>query len=75
MLARCGVRLGNPPAIYETWRQQIERCAQLTGDYHSVHWYTVVGVTVFTYNRDSQIEGLWLPTNNRIFIAGQFANA
>lgn len=64
----------SPPAVYETWWHQVEACAQVTGDFHSVHWYTVPASTVFTYDGDSQIEGLWLPRDNKIFIAGLLSN-
>jgi len=64
----------SPPVIYETWWHQVEECAQVTSDYRSVHWYTVAGSTVFTYNGDSELEGYWLRNGNKILIAGLLSN-
>jgi len=44
------------------------------GDYRSVHWYTVTASSAFTYNGDSGTEGLWLPNDNKIVIAGLLSN-
>jgi hypothetical protein len=48
-----------PPAAYQTWWAEIERCAGLSGDFDRVEWYGVPGSSYVCPAYEGRCDGWW----------------
>jgi hypothetical protein len=58
-----------PPAIFETWWQEVEQCSGKTGDFTAITWYYVPGTGGFPVGSDPNVVGLWQPKLHAITLA------
>ena len=56
-----------PPSAYAMWWRLTEACSGLTGDFSSVHWFQLPGVSQFAVH-DTIYQSYWWQKGNRVLI-------
>ena len=57
--APAGATPFTPPAVYQVWWTEIERCAGLWGDFARVEWYQVPGSSYSCPAYEGRCDGWW----------------
>lgn len=65
-----GAQQITPPLSYAVWWQQVESCAERSGSYRAVTWYSVPAIQDQGFvHRGRLVTGVWLAHRNRILLS------